>query len=261
MTEDCYFDLTGGVYTGRDPARGPWAPDHCHAGPVAGALARSVEQRLGPDRQLVRLTIDLIRPVPMAGFTVAVEVMREGRRLATAAGELVATDGKVCARATAMLITPGPEHDYPTVPDDVPAAMHMAEPGGFPVSEALHDLPFFTNFVELRYPPGQSQAPGPTTVWMRTPALIAGEDPSPFQRLCPLSDCGNAIGRNADLGRYRFLNTDLTIVAHRPSAEEWMMSTARSHWQGNGIGLAEAHLSDSRGPIATALQSLTLEVA
>ena len=57
------------------------------------------------------------------------------------------------------------------------------------------------------------------------------------------------------------MNTDLTIVAHRASSEDWLHSAVQSHWETTGIGLAEAHLSDSRGPIATALQSLTLEPA
>ncbi|MEX0284972.1 MAG: thioesterase family protein [Paracoccaceae bacterium] len=258
MTES-FLAIEDGFYVGRDPARGPWSADHCHAGPVAGALARSIEQAFAGGKHLVRLTVDLVRPVPMAGFAVEVEPTRDGKRLATAQARLVGRDGKVCAMATGMLIAPGEDYAFPTAPVEPVAPFAAAEAGGFPITEALHGQPFFTNFVDLHYPPGHNSDPGPTQVWMRTLPLLADEEPSPFQRLCPLADCGNAIGRNGNLDQYRFLNTDLTIVAHRASSEDWLHSSAWSHWHRNGIGLAQAHLSDSQGPIATALQSLVLE--
>lgn len=258
---ESFFDVEGDAYVGRDPARGPWSAAHCHAGPVAGALARSVERLFGADKQLVRLTIDLIRPVPMAGFEVRAEVTRDGRRLGTASAELMGADGKVCGRATGMLIAGTAAQEYPTVAVQPPAPSEAARPGVFPITEALHDQPFFTHFVELRYPDGQDGSPGPGALWLRTPRIVTGEEPSPFQRLCPLADCGNAIGRNGEISDYSFLNTDLTIVAHRASEEDWLLSQALSHWHANGIGLAEAHLSDSKGPLATALQSLVLEPA
>ncbi|MGA0321700.1 MAG: acyl-CoA thioesterase domain-containing protein, partial [Ilumatobacteraceae bacterium] len=48
--------------------RGPWDPDSCHAGPPTGAIARAAEQAL-PDLRLVRLTTEIMKPIPMAGFT------------------------------------------------------------------------------------------------------------------------------------------------------------------------------------------------
>ena len=76
------------VYNGLEATRGPWSVDHCHAGPPAGAIARSVEIVAGPDKLLTRLTLDLIRPIPIAGFRVDVEMQREGRKVSTAAATL-----------------------------------------------------------------------------------------------------------------------------------------------------------------------------
>lgn len=42
-----FFALDKEVFVGLDPARGPWSPDHCHAGPVSGLIARSVEAIVG----------------------------------------------------------------------------------------------------------------------------------------------------------------------------------------------------------------------
>lgn len=252
-----FFDLDGETYLGRDPARGPWSPDHCHAGPVAGAIARSIEQSFGPDKALTRLTIDLIRPVPVAGFSVAVQIMRNGRRLATANAVLTGLDGKIAAMATAMLIAPAPQTDIPSGPI-LRLSRDTTRAAAFPIVTALHDRPFISNFMDILYPEDEDGQPGPTKLWMRTPALVAGETPSSFQRICPLADCGNALSRNGEIAQYNFLNTDLTIVAHRQTDAQWLMSDAVSHWHRNGIGLAEAHISDETGVLATALQSLII---
>jgi len=81
---------------------------------------------------------------------------------------------------------------------------------GFPIAVPRHKMPTFVGGVEVKYPPGESAAPGPTTVWMRTVPLLPDETPSPFQRICPLGDCGNAFGRNADATDISFVNPDLT---------------------------------------------------
>jgi len=252
---ESFFELDGETYIGLDPARGPWSPDHCHAGPVAGAIARSVECAFGPDRSLTRLTVDLIRPVPVAGFTVDVEVTRKGKRLATGHAVLVGLDGKIAATATAMLISPAPEAGIPNAPNN-PPRLEDAMDKGFPIEMAMHDKPYITHFMETLFPPGQDRTPGPTSMWMRVPPLLATEEPSSFQRICPLADCGNAISRNGEITDFKFLNTDLTIVAHRATEADWLHSEAVSHWHRNGVGLAEARISDEAGPVATALQSL-----
>jgi hypothetical protein len=93
---------------------------------------------------------------------------------------------------------------------------------------------------------------------MRTIPLLAGEEPSPFQRICPLADSGNAIGRNAEPDEIGFVNPDLTVVLHRRPEGLWLGSEAVSFWQPTGIGLADALLFDHRGTVGRALQTLLL---
>ena len=84
---------------------------------------------------------------------------------------------------------------------------------------------------------------------------------SPFQRISPLADCGNAFGRNAEPDEVQFVNTDLVIALHRDPVGEWMGSRATSTWQPTGVGLAEALLFDDEGPVGRALQTLLLRPA
>ena len=101
----------------------------------------------------------------------------------------------------------------------------------------------------------------PTTVWMRTVPLLPGEEMSPFQRISPLADCGNAFGRHAEPDQVQFVNTDLVIALHRDPVGEWMGSRVASHWQPTGVGLADALLFDDEGPVGRALQTLLLRPA
>jgi hypothetical protein len=243
-----------------DFARGPWDSDACHGGPPTALLARAAERAL-PHLRLARLTVELLRPVPMAGFTVATEVAKAGRATGTTRAAIVDAGGDIRALATGTHVTVSPAALFPATLDNSDVAtprLADAEPGSFPFNRLRHDRPGFNRAVEMRYPPGEDPGAGATTVWMRTIALLPGEEPSPFQRICPLADCGNAFSRHADPDQVQFINTDLTIALHRDPVGEWLGSRASSQWQPSGVGLADALLFDDRGVVGRALQTLLL---
>lgn len=246
----------GGVFHGNDPARGPWSEDGCHAGPAIGLIARAVEALL-PAQALTRLTVDLIRPIPMDGFTIDAEPTRQGRTVGAASAHLMDRDGTVCARASSLHVTERDLGEVATIDVPVPSPS-VATSGRFPVTGTSHNQPSFGDFVDVAYPPGETSAPGPTTIWMRIPPILSSENPSPFQRLCPLADCGNGTSRNTEITEMGFMNGDITIVAHRHPQSEWLALEAVSHWQPTGIGLAEARILDEQGPVASVLQTVIL---
>lgn len=243
-----------GLFVGNDAARGPWSADACHAGPVTGLIARAFEQAVA-DRQLVRITVNFQRPVTMHGFRIETEVTREGRAVSTTSAILRGTDGTTCATATSLHLVTARYDGLPT--QDVPApVLAEATPGKFAIDAARHGRSYFRDWLEVAYPPGQTDAPGPTTVWMRAPPLLPDEEPSPFQSVCPLADCGNGLSRNAEITEASFVNPDLTVILHRLPRSEWLASSAISFWEPTGIGLATATLFDEHGAIGVASQSL-----
>lgn len=257
---DAFFTTDDGEwFVPTDHSRGPWDVKSCHAGPPTGLLARALEG-LVPEVRLVRLQVDLVRPVPMAGFRIEAEIGRRGRTVSTTRARLVDGDEKERATATGLHIA---ERDLGEVPTAEWAAPVLAEavPGPFVLERPLHGRAAFMGAVQMRYPPGEDHGPGPTTVWMRTVPLLGDEKPSPFQRICPLADCGNAIGRNANPEEMGFVNPDLTVVLHRDPVGEWLGSSAVSHWQASGVGLADALLFDEQGAVGRALQTLVLTPA
>jgi hypothetical protein len=147
--------------------------------------------------------------------------------------------------------------DIPTTRIPAPS-FDATEPGSFPLIGGGHGLPAFAHSVEVAMPVGTGFVPGPNTVWMRTPHLVAGERMSPYQRLCPLADCGNALSRNVPGREINFINTDLSINVHRLPESEWIGAQFSSSWEPSGIGLARGILFDTQGAIGVAHQTLLL---
>ena len=251
-----FFRLEDDWFVGNGPARGPWSAEACHAGPVTAVIARSLEP-IAPDQQLVRLSISFVRPVPVAGFRISTEMVRAGRAATTATARLSDASGKLCAKAKSLHLATYEPVDYPTAPSSGPEFTDSIA-ADWPFMVAPHGLPFFSNGIEIRLPPGEDNGPGPTTMWMRTIGIIEGETPTAFQRLCPLADCGNGISRNTDISENTCVNPDLTLVAFRQPQSEWLASQARSFWEPNGIGMSHAMLYDTNGVVGTALQTLII---
>ena len=89
------------------PAREPQRADAPgeHGGAVAALVARAVERRAGAEFCLTRLTVELMRPVPLERLAVDVSVPRPGRRVLGITVSLSAGDLEVeVVRAHAVAV-------------------------------------------------------------------------------------------------------------------------------------------------------------
>ena len=257
---DSFFTHDDDWFSPTDHCRGPWDPAACHAGPPTGLMARASEQ-LVPEQRLARLTVDLNRPIPFDGFRVEGVIVKGGRTMTTTTLTLVDRKGKAVVAARGLHLREQPPVDLPTTPWEPPELSRSVD-GRFPISEGRHPLPNFTGpGVAVRYPAGNGPDRGPTTLWMRTVALLPGEEPSPFQRICPLADCGNAISRNGEPAQYTFVNADITILLHRDPSGEWLGSSSISRWERSGIGISDSLLFDELGAVGRAFQTLLVTPA
>src|SRR5215472_13997848 len=99
---DSLFLLDGEAFLPTELARGPWSPDALHGGPVAALLARAADRIPAPGpMQVARLTLDLLRPVPLAPLTLASRVLRPGKKVQVVEIVLRAPAGEV-ARAVVL---------------------------------------------------------------------------------------------------------------------------------------------------------------
>lgn len=257
MPESYFTTDDGNWFQPTDHARGPWDPLSCHAGPPTGIMVRELE-RLVPNGRLARVMVELMRPVPMAGFRVQAEVRRPGRSAVATEAEIF-DEERVYARAFGLHLRMLPEMEMPTADVAIPD-FEASVPGPFPIKDTTHGLPCFPGSLDVRYDPSESQGEGgPTTVWMRTVPLLPDEEPSGFQRICPLGDSGNGISYNAYLDQMTFVNPDLVIAVHREPRGEWLCSRVRSHWEPDGLGLSDAELFDRSGHVGRAVQTILID--
>jgi hypothetical protein len=119
----------------------------------------------------------------------------------------------------------------------------------------------FWNAVELSPAIGNFGAPaGRTAIWFRLRVpVIAGEEPSPLQRVAAVADFGNGMGMAIDRERFSFINPDLTVILHRLPVAEWVALDGESFAEGTGVGVAETVLHDERGRIGRGLQTIVVE--
>ncbi len=240
-------------------ARGPWSKDALHGGPVAALAAREAERLGRPDLRPVRITLEMLRPVPVAPLDVRSAVVRPGRKVQLT-DTVVETGGIEVAWSRALFINvsgdaPAPS---PTVPEDeAPAPPQAGRVLRSPVGgyRAYHN-----EGVEMRFVRGGFDSPGPATVWMRLAgAVVAGEEPTPLQRVAAVADFGNGVAAELDFASSIFINPDLTVSVHRPPVGEWVCLDARTRFGVPGVGAAESALWDEQGRIGRAVQSLVVE--
>ncbi|MFO1537577.1 MAG: acyl-CoA thioesterase domain-containing protein, partial [Actinomycetota bacterium] len=108
---DALFVRAGDAYVATHLTQGPWNPAHQHGGPVSALLAHLVERTptLVPMR-CGRLTVDLMRAVPVGRLTGVTRVVREGKRVQVVEASL-GHDGIEVARASALRIRVGESAD------------------------------------------------------------------------------------------------------------------------------------------------------
>jgi hypothetical protein len=261
---DAIFVRDGDLFVPTELARGPWSPDAQHGGAPAALLARLVERFEGGASMFVaRLTIELLRPVPISPLAARVRFARPGRKVQLVEASLASGDVDV-ARCTGLRIR---LTDIALPPTRAGHRQPPAPAGGIssqpPWAASVGYRAFHNAGVEHRFVAGSFDRPGPATDWIRLCVpLVDGEDTSPLSRVAAAADFGNGVSwviHRSD--GFSFINPDLTIYLHRYPAGEWVCLDAVTHVEPHGVGLAESLLFDEQGPIGRAAQSLLIERA
>jgi len=268
--DDALFVVDGPHLLPTELSRGPWSPDALHGGPVAALVGRAVEA-IVPDQPMLvtRLTVELLRPVPLAPLTVSATLARPGRKVQVVEVR-VETEGRDLVWGRALRVRTGaPSSPGAPLPDSlargpVPGTDPAAPPGpddGHASPEPVGGYRAYHNAgVEMRFVRGEFATSGPATVWVRLAVpVVPGEGPSPLQRVAAAADFGNGVSSELEFARYRFINPDLSVYLHRPAVGEWVCLDATTTLGTPGVGVAECSLWDLHGPIGRSLQSLVVD--
>lgn len=254
-----YEALGDGAFRASGLTGGPWSPDHQHAGPPSALICRAVERAAAPHglTHIGRLTVNLLRPLPIGDCRIEIRADQIGRGVGHFSGRLTAGEKEI-----ALFTALAQREQHLPVPDGTPG-----HPPPFAIRPPAQSKPITMGFghdfgyarlVENRLAEG-AFFKGPSAVWFRLAfPLVAGEAPSPYQRVAVAADSGNGVSAALDFSRYVFLNCDLTINLFRRPVGEWTCLDARSWIGGNSCGLAESALYDEQGLIGRATQSLAV---
>lgn len=259
------------VALGRDRWRatphtvGPWDAGTQHAGPPSALLGRALE-RCAPRAEMIfaRFTCEILGPIPAGGVSVTASVIRPGRSVELLEATMSAGERTV-ARASAWRVlrtgapAVAPRH---AVPPPLPAAEASAPPApaaAAPPTQAAAPTWSGGYLAAMEWRPvhGGFGIPGPATVWvrMRHP-LVAGEEPSPLQRVLIVADSGNGISSELNPQEWFFINPELTVHLCRDAVGDWICLDARTTISPGGTGLATSVLSDQDGPLGVGAQCL-----
>jgi hypothetical protein len=230
MSDEPLFRPRGADFVPTEHTRGPWDPRHQHGGAVAALVARAVERTAGPDFAVTRLTVELMRPVPIDTLAVDISVPRPGRRVVGVGVSVSAGDLEVeVVRAHAVAVR---RRDLPTGEGH----SSFLEPG----PEAGDETSFVFD--------GDDE-----------PAFFSHNTPTGVQRAAAAADFGNGVSWVLPPDRWFFLNPDLTLHLARPPHGEWIGLDALTLPSDLGMAMAESAVYDDRGRLGRAAQSLLLQ--
>ncbi len=236
---------------------GPWSPTMQHGGAPSSLIVRMAERvPTASPMRIARLTVDLMRPVPVAPLEVTTEVIREGRKIQLVQVSLRA-GGHEVVRASVLKIRA----------DDTQADQANAPPFDLPGFEGdgRLDNPFgavnaFASALTVRPVRGSMGEPGPASLWFRmNRPIVRGETNSPAMCAALSADFSNGVSRAVDFTDWTFLNADLTVNFAREPEGDWILLDAETWLGGDGAGLAMGRLADRRGWFGRCVQSILLE--
>src|SRR5512140_1489625 len=141
MTE-AFFVRDGERFVPTELTRGPWDPNAQHGGPTAALLGTAIEEcERRPDVRVVRVTFEILRPIPIVPLTVSARMIRSGKSVQVVGATLSAGIEEI-VRAQAVRIRtadidvlepvspppPGPEYGQPSrvFPPGIPVGYHSA---------------------------------------------------------------------------------------------------------------------------------------
>ena len=240
----------GDAFLATPLTRGPWDVRFQHGGPPSALFARALAEE---GFFLARLTVALLRPVPIGRITLEVEravgrTVRRPTALMYADGDLVGEASAVLIKRVPLSVPPvDPGPDWPDPTSLAPYAFTF-----FPHEIAYHRA------IDLRLAFGEWGST-PIGFWARLKVpLVEGTPTTAAEQVITLADAQSGMGVPLDPHRFTFVNPDLTVYFERDPTPGWTGFDIRSVAGPHGSGLAQSAVRDELGLVARSAQALVV---
>lgn len=235
-------------------SQGAWRPGEQHLAPASGLVLAEVERRLPSDKLVSRVSFDVLGVIYSGELAIDVEVVRPGGSVelieaSMRHGNRTSIRARIW-RLASMDTTQvqGIEWTPLPPPDVMPTQTFSSVWGGG-----------FIGSLEARQDP--DARPGRGRSWIRTRyPLVAGETDPPVAGYLKLVDTANGLVVRERPSSVFFANVDLTVHFFRQPEAGWVGFDTCVNFGPTGFGETLSVLSDIRGPVGTAAQSLILRV-
>jgi hypothetical protein len=259
-TYGALFERDGDRYVPTPLCRGPWDPRAMHGGAPSALFAHVCEQHdPGSAGFVARVTVELLRPVPLVSLTMRVRTIRPGRKVQWLEAALLDDDDREVTRATVLRLRNSEVDTRGSV--GLEAVAPTPPGGGNPPAQfaGRGDIGYWSAH-DVRIVEGNWTEPGPGIAWFRLRCpVVAGEPMSACSRAAAEADFGSGVGNALRFTEATGINADVTISMYRHPVGEWVCLESGSFVNTNGVGLAETRLHDEQGSIGRAVQTLLLE--
>ena len=229
-----------------------------HGSAPTSLIARAAEQlETKVPMRVARVTVDLLRPVPLSELEIDAQVVREGRKIQVCSVRLL-SEGVEVVRASVLKIRTadlGLPADIPHQALDLP----LPEEGRAP-ERLSGPAESFGRSLDIRVVKGSFGQSGPGAAWFRlTRPMVAGEDINPLIRAAAVADFCNGISAAVDRDRWTFINGDLSFNLFRYPVGEWILLDAET-WVGpDGLATAFGRMADRTGYFGRSIQSILIQ--
>src|ERR1700753_1387161 len=217
-----FFRVDGNRAEVQPNAAGPWDPTMQHGAAPSSLVVWAAERiPTAAPMRVARVTVDLMRPVPLAPLTLETEVLREGRKIQLCAVRLRA-GGVLTVSATVLKVKLTAE----TMPPDVGGPeVTLPGPDFSPQDPAQFSNSPFVTGMQLRAARGTFGVRGPGAIWYRVRRpFVEGAAVSQAMRAVIAADFCNGTSAALAFRDWTFLNADLTVSMSREPVGEWILA-------------------------------------
>lgn len=260
--DEALFRLEGDFLIPGVLCRGPWYEGSLHGSAMLAAIARGAENHpTDVPRQVVRLTVDMMRAAPMAPLRVETSTVRAGKSIDFIEISLY-TDDELWVRGTALRVrVTDLQVDNNEAAERCPVPPSGTDIAAPPFMRPGADEPAFHHAIDIHIDPMDEM------VWFRLAVpVVEGETNSGFLAAATLADWTYSVPNMlrstqespaVDEERTVFaINADTTLNVFRPMSGPWLGMNTDSHIGVLGAGVANAHLYDEHGVFGFASQSI-----